>query len=104
MSPTTSPFGPLAVLVDAHAGGGAVAGRVEAVERALTAQGLSFRLQVVPTAAELTMLSAAALDEGYRYLAAVGDDETVQDVVNGMFRRRRREHRGRSSTQLRASA
>jgi diacylglycerol kinase family enzyme len=31
-------------------------------------------------------LSAAALEQGYRFLAAVGDDATVQDVVNGMFR------------------
>jgi diacylglycerol kinase family enzyme len=86
MSPTTSPFGPLAVLVDAHAGDGTVAGQVEAVERALAARGLDYRLHVAPTASDLTSLSTAALDEGYRYLAAVGDDETVQDVVNGMFR------------------
>jgi diacylglycerol kinase family enzyme len=86
MSPTTSPFGPLAVLVDGRAGGGAVAREVDAVERALTARGLSYRLHVAPDPAALSALSARALDEGYRFLAAVGDDASVQDVVNGMFR------------------
>jgi diacylglycerol kinase family enzyme len=86
MSPTTSPFGPLAVLVDARAGNGAVGQEVGAVERALTARGLAYRLHVAPSPAELRRLSAAALDEGYRFLAAVGDDASVQDVVNGMFR------------------
>jgi len=86
MSPTTSPFGPLAVLVDARAGNGTVAHEVDAVERALTARGLGFRLHLAPNSEELRRLSTAALDEGYRFLAAVGDDATVQDVVNGMFR------------------
>ena len=86
MSPTTSPFGPLAVLLDPRAGNGAVAGEVEAVERALAARGLEFRLQVGGSSDELRRLSASALEEGYRFLAAVGDDATVQDVVNGMFR------------------
>jgi diacylglycerol kinase family enzyme len=86
MSPTTSPFGTLAVLVDAAAGNGAVAGQVDAVERALAARGLAYRLHVATRPADLTRLSRAALDDGYRFLAAVGDDASVQDVVNGMFR------------------
>jgi diacylglycerol kinase family enzyme len=86
MSPTTSPFGPLAVLVDPHAGNGAVGHEVAAIERALTSRGLAYRLHVAPTSAELSRLSTSALDDGYRFLAAVGDDATVQDVVNGMFR------------------
>ena len=83
MSVATSPFGPLAVLLDPRAGDPAVATEVA---RALDARGLSYRLEVGETSAELTRLSRAALDEGYRFVAAVGDDATVQDVVNGMFR------------------
>lgn len=83
MSVATSPFGPLAVLLDPRAGDDAVANEVE---RALEQGGLDYRLQVAGTSAELTRLSGAALDEGYRFVAAVGDDGTVQDVVNGMFR------------------
>src|SRR6476646_3120399 len=86
MSPTTSPFGPLAVLVDPRAGHGAVAHEVGAVEHALEARGREYRLHVGDSSEEFRRLSAAALDEGYRFLAAVGDDATVQAVVNGMFR------------------
>jgi len=83
MSVAISPFGPLAVLLDPRAGDDAVASEVA---RALDAGGLDYRIQVAATSAELTRLSGAALDEGYRFVAAVGDDGTVQDVVNGMFR------------------
>ncbi len=86
MSPTTSPFGPLAVLVDPQAGNGSVGREIGAVERALEARGLEYRLQVAQTSADLRRLSTEALDDGYRFLAAVGDDATIQDVVNGMFR------------------
>src|SRR6478736_632485 len=74
MSPTTSPFGPLAVLLDPRAGHGVVAREVDAVEHALEARGLEYRLHVGGSSQELRDLSAAALDEGYRFLAAVGDD------------------------------
>ncbi len=83
MSIVTSPFGPLAVLLDPRAGDRDTAGEVE---RALDAGGLDYRLQIGSSSAELTRLSRAALDEGFRFVAAVGNDATVQDVVNGMFR------------------
>ncbi len=83
---TTSPFGVLAVIVDPRAGDGIVGAKIAEVQRSLDAHGLQYRLQVAPTPADATRMATAALDEGYRYLAAVGDDATVQDVVNGMFR------------------
>jgi diacylglycerol kinase (ATP) len=86
MSTVTSPFGALAVIVDPAAGEGRVAAEVGAVERALAHRGLEHRIQVAEAPGDVSRLAAAALDEGYRYLAAVGDDATVQDVVNGMFR------------------
>jgi len=86
MSAVTSPFGALAVIVDPTAGEGRVASEVGAVERALAHRGLEHRIQVAEAPGDVSRLAAAALDEGYRYLAAVGDDGTVQDVVNGMFR------------------
>jgi diacylglycerol kinase (ATP) len=86
MSTVTSPFGALAVIVDPTAGEGRVAAEVGAVERALSHRGLEHRIQVAEAPGDVSRLATAALDEGYRYVAAVGDDGTVQDVVNGMFR------------------
>jgi diacylglycerol kinase (ATP) len=86
MSTVASPFGALAVIVDPMAGEGRVAAEVGAVERALAHRGLQHRIQVAEAPGDVSRLATAALDEGYRYLAAVGDDGTVQDVVNGMFR------------------
>ena len=86
MSAVISPFGALAVIVDPTAGEGSVAAEVRAVERALERGGLEHRVQVAKAPGDVSRLATAALDEGYRYVAAVGDDATVQDVVNGMFR------------------
>jgi diacylglycerol kinase (ATP) len=86
MTVAMSPFGALAVIVDPQAGEGRVAANVEAVQRALEREGLEHRVQIADAPGDATRLASAALDEGYRYLAAVGDDATVQDVVNGMFR------------------
>jgi diacylglycerol kinase (ATP) len=81
-----SPFGPVAVIVDPRAGEGRVAREIPSIERALRGIGLDHRLCVSSDAAETTRLAAAALGDGLRFVAAVGDDATVQDVVNGMFR------------------
>ena len=86
MSTVTSPFGALAVIVDPRAGEGSVAAEVGAVEQALERGGLEHRVHVAAAPGDVTRLATAALDEGFRYVAAVGDDTTVQDVVNGMFR------------------
>lgn len=85
MSPPESPFGALAVIADPRAGEGRVAGQIADVERALEARGLAYRLRVADAGADPTRLAQEALGDGFRYLAAVGDDRTVQDVVNGMF-------------------
>jgi diacylglycerol kinase (ATP) len=82
----TSPFGPLTVIVDPRAGEGRVAREIPTVERALRGTGLDYRLSVSGDAAETTRLATEALGDGVRFLAVVGDDATVQDVVNGMFR------------------
>jgi diacylglycerol kinase family enzyme len=85
MPPVTSPFGTLTVIADPRAGEGGVAGRLEEVERELADRGLVYELRVAAGAGQATVLAREALEGGGRYLAAVGDDRTVQDVVNGMF-------------------
>jgi diacylglycerol kinase (ATP) len=83
---STGPFGALTIIADPRAGEGTVAARLPSVRSAIERTGLDHRFIVSDTPAEATRLATQALDDGYRYLAAVGDDGTVQDVVNGMFR------------------
>ncbi|MGZ8629727.1 MAG: diacylglycerol/lipid kinase family protein [Actinomycetota bacterium] len=82
----SSPFGSLAVIVDPRAGRGHVGERLDALERALAATDLEYRLSLAGQDGEGATLTSSALDEGYRYVVAVGDDATVQEVVNGLFR------------------
>ena len=83
---TQSPFGTLAVIANPHAGAGRVGRELSALERGLVQSGLDFSLQVTSGPGDATRLAAAAMDEGFRFLVAVGGDGTVQEVVNGMFR------------------
>jgi diacylglycerol kinase (ATP) len=78
----SSPFGTIAVIADPRAG---VLDELPTLEHALDARGLEHRT-LVANGADPTSLATDALDEGFRFLVAVGNDATVQDVVNGMFR------------------
>ena len=78
----TSPFGSIAVIVDPRAG---VMDELPVLERALGERGLEHRTYV-SNGTDPSALTTSALDEGFRFLVAVGNDATVQDVVNGMFR------------------
>ncbi len=78
----TSPFGALAVIADPRAG---VVDQLPTLERALDARGVEHRI-LVANGSDPSTLATDALDEGFRFLVAVGDDVTVQAVVNGMFR------------------
>jgi YegS/Rv2252/BmrU family lipid kinase len=82
----TSAFGPLAVIADPRAGRGRVGQEIPALRRELDALGLEHTLWLVEDPDDATRRARAALDEGFRFVVAVGGDGTVQDVVNGMFR------------------
>ncbi|MGZ8600930.1 MAG: diacylglycerol/lipid kinase family protein [Actinomycetota bacterium] len=82
----TSPFGSLAVIAEPAAGAGRVGEQLPALRRALAANDLEYRLSLADARGEGARLASTALDEGFRYVVAVGDDATVQDVVNGLFR------------------
>jgi diacylglycerol kinase family enzyme len=81
-----SAFGALAVIADPTVGDGRVAEGLEPLRRELDALRLEHTLWIAADAGDATRRTRTALDEGYRYVVAVGDDGTVQDVVNGMFR------------------
>jgi diacylglycerol kinase (ATP) len=82
MAAMASPFGTLAVIADPRAG---VLDQLPALERALEERGLEHRT-FVANGADPSALARDALDGGFRFLVAMGDDATVQGVVNGMFR------------------
>ena len=81
-----SPFGSLAVIANPHAGAGRVGRELDAVRRGLADRGLDHSFRVTTRPGEARELAAAAMDEGFRFLVAVGGDGTVAEVVNGMFR------------------
>lgn len=83
------PVGPARLIANPRAGNGDAVATLAELRAELTAGGLEF--DVVRTTATATgqTLARSALDEGIRYLIAVGGDGTVHDVVNGMFEDRR---------------
>lgn len=81
----TSPFGPLTAIADARARGGRLREALPVLERALKELDLGHTIVVAEERDDATGLAAQALRAGTRFVVAVGDDRTVQDVVNGMF-------------------
>jgi diacylglycerol kinase (ATP) len=80
-----SAFGPLTVIVNPHAGKRRVGDEIPELERTLQARGLPYELRRTEGPGDATRLAREALDEGGRFLVAVGGDGTVHEVVNGMM-------------------
>lgn len=80
-----SPFGLLRLIVNPRADGAELRALLPALRTALTARDVAH--DVVQTGPKATAgdLAGAALDEGVRYLVAVGGDGTLQAVVNACF-------------------
>lgn len=81
----THPFGRPTLIVNPHAGRGAVAHGLPTLRAALDREDVEH--DVVETAGPGAAVAAArrALEEGCTYLVAVGGDGTVHEIVNGMF-------------------
>jgi diacylglycerol kinase family enzyme len=80
-----APFGPMTVIVDPLAGEGRVRGELVAVRRALEERGLPFTMSVAEGPGHVASLAARASEAG-AFLVVVGDDATIQEAINGMFR------------------
>jgi len=80
-----SPFGPLTVIVNPHAGKRHVGEEIPELERTLQARGLTYALRRTEGRGDATRFAREALGAGARFLVAVGGDGTVNEVVNGMF-------------------
>lgn len=80
-----SPFGRLVLIVDPRAGRGQVGREMPELERRIIAGRLDYRIVEAERAGHAAELARAALEEGDRFLVAVGDDGTINEVVNGMI-------------------
>jgi YegS/Rv2252/BmrU family lipid kinase len=83
--PGGRPLGPARLIVNPIAGNGRVREVVPELTAALRAGGLQFDVSETAGPAEASDVARAALDDGIRYLIAVGGDGTVHHVLNGMF-------------------
>lgn len=81
----SSPFGELTVIVNPHAGRRHVGEEIPELERTLNARGLPYRLLRTEGRGDATRFAKEALEEGRRFVVAVGGDGTVNEVVNGML-------------------
>src|SRR6266516_3137513 len=80
-----SPFGRLVLIVHPSAGRGRVAAEMPEVERTVRARALDYRVVEVGEPGEAERVARDALEEGERFLVAVGGDDLVHFVVNGML-------------------
>jgi YegS/Rv2252/BmrU family lipid kinase len=80
-----SPFGPAVFIVNPMSGRGRVSAELPEIERTLRGQGLEYEIRATTGPGDATRLARAALDDGKRFIVAVGGDGTVQEVVNGMI-------------------
>jgi diacylglycerol kinase (ATP) len=81
----TSPYGPMLVIANPRAGKGKVGRRLPEIERTLTEKGLDHRVVTTDGPGDATRAARRALEDGVRFLVAVGGDGTVHEVVNGML-------------------
>ncbi len=80
-----SPYGDLVLIANSRAGRGRVGEELPEVERQLIARKLGYRIVETEGPGHATTLARQALQDGTRFLVAVGGDGTVQEVVNGML-------------------
>jgi diacylglycerol kinase (ATP) len=80
-----SPFGRLVLIVNPRAGRGQVGREMPALERRIIAGRLDYAVVETERAGHAAELAREALQEGDRFLVAVGGDGTINEVVNGMI-------------------
>ncbi len=81
----SSPYGPLTVIVNPHAGKRRVGEEVPELERTLRARDLEYTLLRTEGRGDATRFARETLETGGRFIVAVGGDGTVHEVVNGMM-------------------
>lgn len=80
-----SPFGLLHVIVNPRAGGGATGRDWPGVRSFLDTKGIAYAATITDGPGHATRAAEEAIIGGCRFLAAVGGDGTINEVVNGMM-------------------
>lgn len=81
----SSPFGKAIVIANSRAGKGSVATKQRDYEQLLAGIGLDFELRMTERPRHAIELARRAIDEGNRFIVAMGGDGTIHEVVNGMM-------------------
>ena len=81
----SSPFGPLALICNVRAGRGGVGKTLPEVEDELRARGLEYTVHRTQGPGHAGEIARDFLANGNRFVAAMGGDGTVHEVVNGML-------------------
>jgi diacylglycerol kinase (ATP) len=81
----TSPYGPITLICNAHAGRGGVGRRLPEVRAKLDERELPYEVRYTEGPAHATLIAREALEGGSRFVAAMGGDGTIHEVVNGML-------------------
>jgi diacylglycerol kinase (ATP) len=80
-----SPFGKAIVIANPRSGKGRVGKDPESFKAILASADLDFDLRLTERRGHATELAREALEEGHRFLVAVGGDGTIHEIVNGMM-------------------
>jgi diacylglycerol kinase (ATP) len=80
-----SPFGPLTLIVNPRAGKGAVERSLDAVREVIDGFEIEYEMHLTEGPGHATELAREAILKGGRFIAAMGGDGTVHEVVNGMM-------------------
>ena len=81
----TSPFGPITIVCNSRSGRGGVAKAWPEVEKHLRERDLDYEVVRTEHAGHATEIARRAIENGSRFVAAMGGDGTVHEVVNGMI-------------------
>jgi YegS/Rv2252/BmrU family lipid kinase len=73
------------LVVNPHAGAGRAERRLPALERAMRARGLDYRLALTARSGDATTIVREALKKGAEGIAVVGGDGTLNEATNGFF-------------------
>ncbi len=78
----SSPFGKAIVIANARAGTGSVG---SSLAQLLDSTNLEYEIRTTEGPGHATQLATQAIEDGYKYLIAVGGDGTIHEVLNGMM-------------------